>query len=89
MKPQKLTVEYYRLTEVWVEFCKMYEVVDPYFWSGIADDAPFSWGDANHTLVKVEQFRDHCYSRFATYTEWGRDFHAFLSDLDGFIDLET
>ena len=31
-----------------------------WFWDLFSDNAPFSWGDNNHTLVAIESFADHC-----------------------------
>jgi hypothetical protein len=31
-----------------------------WFYQAISEDAPFSWGDNNRTLVTLERFIDHC-----------------------------
>ena len=30
-----------------------------FIWTGLSDDAPFSWGDNNHSLVDAFSFGDH------------------------------
>lgn len=35
-----------------------------WFWERISENAPFSWGDNNRTLVDMEDFLSHCESRF-------------------------
>jgi len=53
--PKYLT--YYELTDLipsnWVEW----------FYAAISENAPFSWGDNNRTLVTVERFVDHMNNR--------------------------
>ena len=52
IKPQIQTVSYYSLTDI-----------VPLGWEGLysalSSDAPFSWGDNDHTLVTSERFLGH------------------------------
>jgi len=34
-----------------------------FFWELISEDAPFSWGDNNRSLVTAADFADHCAAR--------------------------
>ena len=34
-----------------------------WFWELISEGAPFSWGDANRTLITASSFADHCEKR--------------------------
>lgn len=32
---------------------------EDFIWTGLSDDAPFSWGDNNHSLVDAFSFGEH------------------------------
>lgn len=34
-----------------------------WFWATISDNAPFSWGDNNRSMVTASSFRQHCEDR--------------------------
>ena len=36
---------------------------DMWFWALISDNAPFSWGDNNRSMVTASDFRRHCADR--------------------------
>ena len=40
-----------------------------FIWTGLSDDAPFSWGDNNHSLVDAFSFGDHLESVLDFYEE--------------------
>lgn len=50
-----------------VSFVYASDIVPPewrgWFWELISTDAPFSWGDNNHTLVTPGEFADHAANR--------------------------
>jgi hypothetical protein len=72
-----------------------------WFFGAISDNAPFSWGDNNRTLVTAERLHDHCADVFS-YLDYGADeledvnevdLDNFLRKLEGmgetYIDLEN
>lgn len=62
---------------------------DDWFWETIGDNAPFSWGDNNRSLVAACDFARHCGNRM----DDSRETQAFLDRVrslgDMYIDLET
>lgn len=63
---------------------------DGWFWQQISDNAPFSWGDNDHTLVNVEDFARHCEERLdpePRITRWLKKVRSIPKDV--YIDLET
>lgn len=88
-----------------IETCKFVEssglIPDDWFswfWCVISDNAPFSWGDNNRSLVCACDFRSHCTDRLldAVDEQEGvtqEDIDDFLETLDAlgttYIDLEN
>lgn len=59
------------------------------FWENISDNAPFSWGDNNHSLVSASDFANHCEYRLddsPAVKAWLRDVRKLG---DTYIDLEN
>jgi len=68
------------------------------FWSAISDNAPFSWGDNNRTLVTAARLLEHCRDRLeddepvqltpfvVRAKEWMKDLQMLG---DTYIDLEN
>jgi hypothetical protein len=83
------------------EFVEASELVprhwQEWFWSLVSENAPFSWGDNNRTLVTADSFLEHCESRLAdvvddqiTSQEELDLFFRLLEGLgDTYIDLEN
>lgn len=50
------------------EFVPVSEVVPEewreWFWAELSEDAPFSWGDNNRSLVTASDFKQHCRKTF-------------------------
>jgi hypothetical protein len=73
-------------------------LLDDDFWNRVEEDAPFSWGDNNRTLVTAERFADHCEDRMEDlldesnlfFVQEARDFIEVLRRLgQTYIDLEN
>lgn len=73
-----------------------------WIFDAISFDAPFSWGDNDHTLVEAEAFKDHLAHVFSTQdhiedltVEINKHKDSIynilkkLSDLEVFVDLES
>ena len=65
-----------------------------WFYAVISEDAPFSWGDNNRTLVTAERLHDHCADRLADVEDVNEmDIDNFLRKLEElgqtYIDLEN
>ena len=59
------------------------------FWELVADDAPFSWGNNDHSLVTASSLADHCQGRLDD-APGAAAFVETLLDLDDlYIDLES
>ena len=60
-----------------------------WFWELISENAPFSWGDNNRSLVTASFFRQHCEERLPEGPATAR----FLGKLrrlgETYIDLES
>lgn len=69
----------------------------PWLWSRISEDAPFSWGDNNRSMVCACDFRRHCEDRLLDASDEEdvpqEDIDQFLERLrelgDLYIDLEN
>jgi hypothetical protein len=60
-----------------------------WFWEQISDNAPFSWGDNDRTLVTASRFAAHCEQRLL-YSMGVRRFMKRLHALgETYIDLES
>jgi hypothetical protein len=70
---------------------------ESWFWALISEDAPFSWGDNNRTMVSADAFADHCEARLENLNcdEHGRfpRYKPFLARVRAlgniYIDLES
>lgn len=68
---------------------------DNWFWGAISENAPFSWGDNNRSLVCACDFLDHCKNRIdpADYPCCTEDFERFCERVESlgslYIDLEN
>ena len=84
------------------QFVRVTELVperwQEWFCTAISEDAPFSWGDNNRTLVTAERFADHCEDRMEDlldesnlfFVQEARDFIEVLRRLgQTYIDLEN
>ena len=68
-----------------------------WFWDTFAQNAPFSWGDNNRTLVTASRFKEHAAARLAPVVEDGdltqQELEEFLTRLDKlgelYVDLEN
>lgn len=78
-----------------IQTCKFIDISDivpndwkPWFFGQISQDAPFSWGDNNRTLVSPERFREH-YLEMLDITIAGDD--SLADDVekyqDAFLDI--
>jgi hypothetical protein len=65
------------------------------FWGKFSENAPFSWGDNNLTLVSSDRFKEHALSLKGDPDLEGFDFDRlerglrFLLDSNIYIDLES
>lgn len=55
-----------------------------WFWGTISEDAPFSWGDNNRSLVTACDFRRHCDDRLL---DAAANHGARQEDIDQFLNL--
>jgi len=65
-----------------------------WFYAVISEDAPFSWGDNNRTLVTAERFYNHCANRLEDIDEITQEeIESFLETIkelgQTYIDLEN
>ena len=61
-----------------------------WFWEAIAEDAPFSLGDNNHSLVDIRSFANHCEERLddsPKVKRWLREIRKMSDNI--YIDLEN
>jgi hypothetical protein len=71
---------------------------EDFIWTGLSDDAPFSWGDNNHSLVDAMSFKDHLesvldfyeedYEEIKQYRQAVIDTLSYLEAQNIYIDLE-
>lgn len=64
----------------------------PEFWSEFSENAPFSWGDNNRTLVTASRFYDHCKAALGDELQGPEtdEFYALLEIMgETYIDLEN
>jgi hypothetical protein len=63
---------------------------DKWFWPEISENAPFSWGDNDHSLVNAQDFADHCERVLRRDRSWKiKRFLRRVRALKVYIDLET
>ena len=61
-----------------------------WFWGEVAEDAPFSWGDNNHSLVDIRSFANHCEERLddsPKVKRWLREIRKMSDNI--YIDMEN
>lgn len=59
-----------------------------WFWGLISEDAPFSWGDNNLSLVRASRFADHCEDRLDDGPATTRFINKLRALGETYIDLE-
>jgi hypothetical protein len=62
---------------------------DKWFWAVIADNAPFSWGDNNRSMVTACDFARHCEERLDDSPKVKRFLNKLHALGDMYIDLES
>lgn len=77
---------------------------DSWFWSAFSENAPFTWGDNNRSLVDFRSFMDHAVEIFggdcpavpnscrASLARWEKKMLAFVAEASHgpvYIDLEN
>lgn len=55
-----------------------------WFWAKISQDAPFSWGDNNRSMVLACDFKNHCEDRLA---DAASEEDVPQADIDQFLQL--
>lgn len=65
-----------------------------WFWCLISEDAPFSWGDNNRTLIAASRFHAHCIDRLEDVEDVSNEeIEKFLKTIESlgetYIDLEN
>jgi hypothetical protein len=56
-----------------------------WFYGTISEDAPFSWGDNNRTLVTAERLHDHCVDRLDFDIDELEEMELNQVDIDNFL----
>ena len=71
---------------------------DDFFWAVIAENAPFSWGDNEHTLIRTYRLADHIdyvfYDEHLISSGEKKNLLKLLEDLENihgikYIDMES
>jgi hypothetical protein len=62
---------------------------DKWFWAQVSDNAPFSWGDNNHSLVTASDFARHCEERLDDSIKVKRWLKTVRALGETYIDLEN
>ena len=62
---------------------------DNELWAIISDNAPFTWGDNNRSLVTASSFADHCEERLGDSPKVKKWLKALRSLGDQYLDLEN
>lgn len=68
---------------------------DSWFWGVISENAPFSWGDNNRSLVTARDFADHCANRVEGQgnRKWTKAVQTRIQEIrelgDMYVDLEN
>ena len=75
------------------EFISATDVVpkswDSWFWALISENAPFSWGDNDRSLIAACAFADHCQQRLDDSLSSTRFLNRVRALGDMYIDLES
>ena len=59
------------------------------FWCAISDNAPFSWGDNDRTMVTASRVADHCQNRLDDSPRAKRLLKKLWDLGETYIDLEN
>ncbi len=62
---------------------------DNWFWAEISEDAPFSWGDNNRSMVTASDFARHCEERLDDSPKVKRFLRKVWALGETYIDLES
>jgi hypothetical protein len=62
---------------------------DKWFWEKISEDAPFSWGDNNRSMVTASYFALHCEERLDDSQKVRRFLKKVRALGEMYIDLES
>lgn len=62
---------------------------DKWFWEAISNNAPFSWGDNNHSLVTANDFANHCQEHLDDSPKVQRFLKKLRKLGEMYVDLET
>lgn len=62
---------------------------DEWFWGLISEDAPFSWGVNNRSMVTAGDFADHCEERLDDSPKVKRFLKKLRELGEMYIDLES
>ena len=60
-----------------------------WFWAQISDNAPFSWGDNNRSMVTASDFARHCEERLDDSVKVKRWLKKVRALGETYIDLEN
>lgn len=64
-----------------------------FIWTGLSDDAPFSWGDNNHSLVDAMSFKNHLEDVLdyyeEDYEEWIKDYRQAVFDTLSYLETKN
>jgi len=90
-KPKKTLTETIR-----VRMCEFVSSTDlvprgwhDWFWEAISENAPFSWGDNNRSMVTASSFADHCEKRLEDSPKVKRFLKKVRALREMYIDLES
>ncbi len=62
---------------------------DKWFWENISENAPFSWGDNNRSMVTASDFARHCEERLDDSPKIKRFLKKVRALGEMYIDLES
>lgn len=62
---------------------------DMWFWDVVSEDAPFSWGGNNRSMVTASDFANHCEDRLDDSPKVKRFLKKVRSLGEMYIDLES
>ena len=75
------------------EFIPVSQIIPPklskWFWDLVSEDAPFSWGDNNRSLVTASSFANFCQERLDDSLKSKKILDKFRELGEMYIDLEN
>jgi hypothetical protein len=84
------------MINIHVQTCKFVSATDlvpkgwrKWFWGEISENAPFSWGDNNRSMVTASAFANHCEERLDDSPKVKRFLKKVRSLGDMYVDLES